>query len=1808
MTATPSISAYISYPGSLLEPSLLDLTIKSASILNPQSAAGGTVYDAWCLDERVQLPVPATYTSYVYSSYELGTLAASVPALTGNKMLANLDNINWLLNYYTGANAAYGDVQGAIWKMMGINPIADYVGPQSMANIDALVALAQAHDGYVPDVGESIGVVVDPTKGTAHLQPLIIEMKAAALGDYVWHDLNANGVQDTSESGIAGATVKLVRDQNGDGDVADANEVLATTTTDAAGAYRFKGLTPGLNYQVQFSLPAGFDAVSPRQAASTGTDSDALLSNVVVLAPGEDNRSIDAGFYQLASLGDRLWLDANGNGQQDAGEAGIAGVAVTLIGAGADGLIATTADNTSSATVTGADGAYAFSALKPGQYQVQFSKGQPEMQFTRQDQGDDASDSDVDAGGLSQVVTLSSGENNRTIDAGVFVPAALGDRVWLDANANGQQDDGEAGVAGVTITLAGGGADGLLATTADNTSATVTSDSDGRYAFAALTPGNQYQVHFAAPAGLVLTGANVGADSSDSDAAAGGLSQIVTLASGENNQTIDAGLYAPASLGDRVWLDANANGRQDAGEAGIAGVSVTLTSGGADGLIATAHDNTTDATSTDAQGAYRFDRLAPGGQYQLHFDKPAGSVFTRADLGDDALDSDADALGRSQVVTLVSGEHNPTIDAGIYTPASLGDRVWLDANANGRQDAGEAGIAGTTVTLTGGGADGLLATVADNTTASTTTGTDGTYGFANLTPGTEYQVGFSAPAGTVFTANDFGDDALDSDANSAGLAQVVTLASGENNTTIDAGVYAQASLGDRVWIDVNGNGQQDAGEAGVAGAAVSLIGGGADGLVATTGDNTSASTTTDSNGAYAFAGLTPGVEYQVQFTKAADAVFTRPDSGADATDSDAAANGLSHVVKLASGENNTTIDAGIHLPASLGDRLWLDANGNGQQDLGETGVSGASVTLIGGGADGLVATTADNTSATTVTGVDGAYAFSNLTPGMQYQVQFSKPSGYLFTSANTGVDASDSDADTTTGLSQIVVLGSGENNTTIDAGLLNRSGDLSVTKTDGVSSVLPGQSITYSIVVKNTGTALATDALVTDVLPTTLTNVTWTSAASAGASGNLTSGTGNISDYITLAGGASVTYTVTAKVAGMATLEKVANFGALTNNTSLGQNTTVNGIRADAFYINAGYQTTSTVLWERNVTGDHGLGVWSKGEGDPIAGGGDVNELSNQLNKEVIRLAKPDGEQWSSLWVSSLDGNGSGGAEVGTLYWSDTATPDLATLTTKFSFKYGDFGVGAVEGDLLTLRPAGFDAKAKYVFFVAGPSSAGTNNDFLVWKAATIPAQITNSATVAAPDNFTDTNAANNSATDVDTIALPTPAPVVRGSLGNFVWEDMNYNGLQDAGEAGIANVTVKLVDSAHNVLATTVTNASGNYTFANLNAGNYKIEVVAPTGYHVTRKDVTTNGGTSLTDSDIDATTGRSDNMPLKQGEHATNLDAGLYRKASIGDKVWQDVDHDNIQDSGEAGISGIKVMLYSGSGTWLATTTTNISGNYKFSNLTPGSYFLKFDKTGVNWKTYDMDNWAWGKKNVGSNDNIDSDVTGDAINEIGLTRTDATTLVSGENDMSWDAALTPIAIDLNGDGVQTISRADAGGKFDLLGTGNAIASGWLSADDGFLAVDRNGNGSIDSIAELFGGVSKGSGFAQLVAFDSNGDGLVDASDAAFGDLRIWQDANGNHRTDAGELVSLDKAGVVSLTVAHVDLPFIDAQGNLHIERSSATLANGVRADMTDVYFSISGQDAAGHDVQSVGELLADGEDGGAVLVGLQGELSFAY
>jgi uncharacterized repeat protein (TIGR01451 family) len=258
------------------------------------------------------------------------------------------------------------------------------------------------------------------------------------VGDRVWLDTNANGIQDTNETGIENVTVNLL-DGNG-------NPTGQTTTTDSDGYYLFEGLS-GLSYRVEFVIPDGF-LVSPMNTGSdVGTDSDADpttgVTGSVELGPGDVDRTLDVGLFQPSSLGDFVWFDADDDGVQDADEAPVVGLAVRLLGADGSEVASTVTDDA---------GAYLFDALIPGDYIVEFDLLDGHR-FSPQAAGADIElDSNTTASGTTSIIELGNGEHRRDVDAGL-VEERLD--LMLDLALTNDPSSGDVAVYEITVTNTG---------------------------------------------------------------------------------------------------------------------------------------------------------------------------------------------------------------------------------------------------------------------------------------------------------------------------------------------------------------------------------------------------------------------------------------------------------------------------------------------------------------------------------------------------------------------------------------------------------------------------------------------------------------------------------------------------------------------------------------------------------------------------------------------------------------------------------------------------------------------------------------------------------------------------------------------------------------------------------------------------------------------------------------------------------------------------------------------------------------------------------------------------------------------------------------------------------------------------------------------------------------------------------------------------------------------------------------------------------------------------------------------------------
>jgi uncharacterized protein (DUF2141 family) len=392
------------------------------------------------------------------------------------------------------------------------------------------------------------------------------------------------------------------------------------------------------------------------------------------------------------------------------GESGIAGVTITL--SGTDDL----GNSVLLTTTTTITGFYAFDDLRPGTYTV--SETQPSGYLDGRDTagtlGGDTTLNDRIAS-----ITLPPGAASLNNNFGELRPASLSGRVYNDVNNNGI-DNSEPGIGGVTITLTG--TDDL----GNPVTLTTTTDASGVYTFTNLRPGT-YTVIETQPSGYFDGAESVG--SAGGSVSSNDVIGNVTLSAGVAATGYNFGELLAARIAGFVYEDDDNDGVFDTTENGISGVTITLT--GTDDL----GNGVLLTTTTTVTGFYAFDDLRPG-TYAVIETQPTGYFDGRDTAG--TLGGDTTVNDRIASITLPSGAASLNNNFGELRPASLSGRVYRDDNNDGIPDAGEPGIGGVTITLTG--TDDLSNTV----TLTATTTVTGYYRFDNLRPGT-YMVSETQP-------------------------------------------------------------------------------------------------------------------------------------------------------------------------------------------------------------------------------------------------------------------------------------------------------------------------------------------------------------------------------------------------------------------------------------------------------------------------------------------------------------------------------------------------------------------------------------------------------------------------------------------------------------------------------------------------------------------------------------------------------------------------------------------------------------------------------------------------------------------------------------------------------------------------------------------------------------------------------------------------------------------------------------------------------------------------------------------------------
>jgi hypothetical protein len=436
---------------------------------------------------------------------------------------------------------------------------------------------------------------------------------------------------------------------------ASVDALIATTTTDTAGAYLFENLPTG-DYLVDVAeddsdLPSGYVLSTDDDSDLNGYDNDMLA---VTLSTGEDYLNADFGFTTGGIIGDYVWQDDDGDGTQDESEAGINNVTVSLyLDVNGNGVYDSGTDTLyGSSITTDASGYYTFTNLPANDYVVVVDTSTLPTGFTQ------TGDPDLTApcvGGTCDSesgLTLDAGQIDRSRDFGYQPPGVLGDLLWIDANGNNVYDDGEPGVPYVTV--------GLYQSDCTTPISTTETNSDGYYGFGNLSDATYCVV----------------VDTSDPEYTALGIAPTYDLDGGNDNQAlaslaggahkydVDFGyqLTGTGAITGHVFFDAsgtteNNDTYADGTDTPYENINVYLWNN---------DHQLVGITTTNASGVYTFTNL-PAGNFTVSVD-PNSPQLNGLDLT-----ASPNPGYNYNTVTVTAGNTVTDQDFGFYAALDFGD-------------------------------------------------------------------------------------------------------------------------------------------------------------------------------------------------------------------------------------------------------------------------------------------------------------------------------------------------------------------------------------------------------------------------------------------------------------------------------------------------------------------------------------------------------------------------------------------------------------------------------------------------------------------------------------------------------------------------------------------------------------------------------------------------------------------------------------------------------------------------------------------------------------------------------------------------------------------------------------------------------------------------------------------------------------------------------------------------------------------------------------------------------------------------------
>ena len=505
---------------------------------------------------------------------------------------------------------------------------------------------------------------------------------------------------------------------------------------------------------------------------------------------------------------------------------------------------------------------------------------------------------------------------------------------------------------------------------------------------------------FVLPSGYSFSPQNQGSDDSvDSDAdTSTGCTGGITLSAGQNDTTWDAGMFPAPSVGVEKFVpeqDSVTNNIVLVGSTVEFKVVITNTGNITMAYIPLHDEYDPTCLQYSPKAANPQENLRGSGYIDwndltvsfLH-DLAPGETFTvtipfYAQAPDDDAWNTASVHNAEDVNNNVAPDAQSTASVVCKLPASIGDRVWNDANGNATQDAGESGINGVTVRLYRDDGDSTFEPGTDDVLVATqTTSGDGDYDFTMLY------------AGSYWVDVDESTLASGYELTTANEPMLVTVNYGDDFNDADFGYAGRGDISGIVWYDWDEDGSQEPGEDGISGVTVDLY---EDSDCDHSADSSTpiSSTVTASDGSYVFHDFMPGC-YIVEETDPTGYQSTTPNTR--------------YVQLVVYGPSGSAVDNdfGDANFAQLGDFAYVDTNGNGQQDSGEnTGLANVPITVTGHTVTGV------DVVITTTTDANGNYLVEHLVPGT-YTVTVGSTAGYQLTSPNpqtTTLEPGESDLD-----------------------------------------------------------------------------------------------------------------------------------------------------------------------------------------------------------------------------------------------------------------------------------------------------------------------------------------------------------------------------------------------------------------------------------------------------------------------------------------------------------------------------------------------------------------------------------------------------------------------------------------------------------------------------------------------------------------------------------------------------------------------------------------------------------------------------